>query len=72
MKSYPLINEITCIFTCDFLAVLHVTAFAKLTIFFLTILTFPQKFGYFMHIRPPDDAVLVELFPVVLYEEKEV
>ena len=38
----------------------------------LTILTFPQKFCYFMHIRPPDDAVLVELFPVVLYEEKEV
>lgn len=25
-----------------------------------------------MHIRPPDDGVLVELFPVVLYEEKEV
>lgn len=25
-----------------------------------------------MHIRPPDDAVLVELFPVVFYEEKDV
>ena len=43
-----------------------------LYIFSLTFLTFPQKFCYYMHIRPPDDAVLVELFPVVLYEEKEV
>ncbi|XP_028398244.1 E3 ubiquitin-protein ligase RNF123-like [Dendronephthya gigantea] len=37
----------------------------------LNMKSFPQKFGYFMHIRPPDDAVLVELFPVVLYEEKD-
>jgi hypothetical protein len=40
--------------------------------FWLQMQSFPQKFCYFMHIRPPDDAILVELFPVVLYEEKEV
>ncbi|XP_046839611.1 E3 ubiquitin-protein ligase RNF123-like [Xenia sp. Carnegie-2017] len=39
--------------------------------FWLNMKNFPLKFCYFMHIRPPDDSVLLELFPLAIYEEKE-
>ncbi|XP_048584294.1 E3 ubiquitin-protein ligase RNF123 isoform X2 [Nematostella vectensis] len=33
---------------------------------------FPQKFSYFMHIRPPDDNILNSAFPVVWWESDDV
>lgn len=38
----------------------------------LTLCTFPQKFSYFMHIKPPDDSVLKSSFPAVWWESKDV
>ena len=38
----------------------------------LTLHTFPQKFSYFMHIKPPDDNVLQTSLPVVWWDSEDV
>lgn len=37
----------------------------------ITCKTFPQKFSYFMHIKPPDDNILQTSFPLVWWESDD-